>query len=157
MLCFNRWAGWRLLGYKTGTGNLLWVVLNWMLVKFMDIHWPRQTRKIQTCLYTLIIHPTDQRVHLSTQRKFKAVSPSISLFHSLINFIHTHISTHICRHIYICMHSYISQCFYTSSKIKIFPNSVAKSLPSTFNKLSFTSNKNYKKILHSILFSPHII
>lgn len=51
-LCFNRWAGWRLLGYKTGTGKLLGVVLNWMLIKFMDIHWPRQTRQIQTCLHT---------------------------------------------------------------------------------------------------------
>lgn len=42
-LCFNRWAGWRQLGCKTGTRNLHPVVLNWTLVKFTDIHWPRQT------------------------------------------------------------------------------------------------------------------
>ena len=129
ILCFNRWAGWRLLGYKTRTGNLLGVVLNWMLIKFMDIHWPRQTRQIQTCSHTHSSYTPQIRWR---SRQF----PPPYLFHLLISYIHTHLNTHIYKHIYICMDSYTSQCFYTFSRIKISSNSVPKSLPSTLSKLS---------------------
>lgn len=73
MLCFNRWAGWRLQGCKTGTRNLHWMVLNWMLIKFMDIYCPRQTRQSQTCLHTQSPYTSQLRGFISViQGKLKA-------------------------------------------------------------------------------------
>lgn len=99
--CFNRWGSCR-----TGTWNLHRVILNWMLIKFTDVQWPRQTGHIQTCLHTLISHPTDQRVHLSTQGKFKVVSLSIyfSFIHLSILYWCTCMYTH--THSYICIYAH---------------------------------------------------
>ena len=118
--CFNRWGSCR-----TGTWNLHRVILNWMLIKFTDVQWPRQTRHIQTCLHTLISHPTDQRVHLSTQGKFKVVSLSIYFSHSPVNFIlmHVYVHTRTATYAYTPMDNCITQRFYIFSKIKIVPNS----------------------------------
>lgn len=142
MLCFNRWAGWRLLGCKTGKRNLHRVVLNWMLIKFMDIHWPRQTRQIQTCLHTLIIHPTDQRGSIypprGSSRLFSLPYSSTSFTYQFCTEAHicTHIYTRTSTYTYICMDSYITQRFYIFSKIPIFPNSV----PSLHLVLSISSH-----------------
>lgn len=102
--------------------------------------------------HTLIIHPIDRRVYLPPQSKFKAVSPSIYFLFTYQFYTHTRTSTYA----YTSMNSHISQRFYIFSQIKIFPNCVPQ-VSRTLNKLSFTSNKNYKKILYLILFGPHII
>lgn len=120
MLCFNRWSG-RLaaIGCKTGKWNLHQVALNWMLVKFMGIHWPKQERQIQTCLHTLIIHPTDQRVHLSTQGKLKVVFPSRYFYFITYQFYTcAHIGTHAHIHFYICI--YMHEQLYISTFLYIF-------------------------------------
>ena len=145
ILCFNRWAGWRLLGYKTGTGNLLGVVLNWILIKFMDIYWPRQTRQIQTCLDTHTQHNTPQI------RKRSRQFPPPYLFHLLISYTHTHINTHIRgTSTYAWIAIYLN-VFIHSQGSKYPPIlSLSLYLVLSISSLSFMLNKNYKKIINSI-------
>lgn len=120
-----------------------------------------QTDQADPDVLTLIIHPTDQRVHLSTQGKFKVVSLCIYFYfiHLSTLYVHIYVCAHICisTHANTHMDSYISQPFHIFSKTKIFPNSDPKSPDQVLSTSSFTSNKNYKKILYSILLSPHII
>lgn len=102
MQCFNRWAGWRRrLGCKTGTQNLYWVVLNWVLVKFTDIYWPRQTRLDSDMLTHTGLYTLELKGFISTiQRKFKAeLILYIFLPHAPISSTQTHTLRYM--HVYI--------------------------------------------------------
>lgn len=89
-----------------------------------------QTDQADPNMLTFIVHPTDERVQLSAQGKFKVVSLCIYYFiHLSILHTHTHVHTHICTPTYANTHmeSYISQPFHIFSKTKIFPILIPKS------------------------------
>lgn len=89
-----------LQGCKIGTWNLHRMVLNWMLIKFMDIYWPRQTRQIQTCLHSL--YTPQIRGSISPPRGSSRLFPSVYISISFTCQLYTYI--YMYAHIYAYLH-----------------------------------------------------
>lgn len=104
MLCFNRWASWRLLGCKTGTQNLHQSGIELSAHKVHGhIHWPRQTRPIQTCIHTCSSYTPEIGGSISPTRTSSRLFPPPYISILYTNQFYTHTRTHTHTHIYICI------------------------------------------------------